>query len=167
MNTKRILTGVTSLLILGTLGLTGCSTNTSTSNAASGVSNSTSKSHTTTQNKNLTSATAALKPQSGSKVEGMATMTLNTKSHELTVVAELSGLKAEEKYEAAIYNTTSGKPIYDLKSFTADKHGNGLLNTVIKNVKEIPSTDSRLGIYRKGTTSASLLAYGDIKQARK
>ncbi|CAM3776356.1 hypothetical protein ALPO108162_05015 [Alicyclobacillus pomorum] len=63
MNTKRILTGVTSLLILGTLGLTGCSTNTSTNNEASGVSNSTSKSHTTTHNKNLTSATAALKPQ--------------------------------------------------------------------------------------------------------
>lgn len=67
MNTKRILTGVTSLLILGTLGLTGCSTNTSTNNEASGVSNSTSKSHTTTHNKNLTSATAALMPQNGSK----------------------------------------------------------------------------------------------------
>jgi hypothetical protein len=167
MYKRRILTGMTSLLIAGTLGLAGCNTDTSAHNAGGNATSNSTQSHTAKQNKNLTSATATLKPQNGSNVEGMATMTLNTKSHELTVVAELTGLKAGEKYEAAIYDNGSGKTIYNLKSIKADKHGDGVLTRVIKNVKKIPSTDSRLGIYQGKTTSKSLLASGDIKPAGK
>jgi hypothetical protein len=169
MYKHRILTGMTSLLIAGTLGLAGCSTNTSGNNAAStgNATSNTTQSHTAKQNKNLTSATATLKPQNGSKVEGMATMTLNTKSHELTVVAELTGLKAGQKYEAVIYHKKSGKMTYNLNSIKADKHGDGVFTRVIKKVKKIPSTDSRLGVYQGRTNSKSLLASGDIKPAGK
>jgi hypothetical protein len=164
MYKRRILTGMTSLLVVGTLGLAGCSADTSTNNEASVVGNATSDStqtHPATQHKFLTSAAATLNPDNGSQVTGAATMTLNTKTHELTVVAECSGLRAGEKYKAAIYSKTSDKTIYNLRSFTADKHGEGVVTTVLKNVKELPGTDTRIGIYR-GT---ALLASGDIKRA--
>jgi hypothetical protein len=165
MYKRRILTGMTSLLVVGTLGLVGCSADRSTNNnEVSAVGNSTSnntQNHSALQHKFLTSAAAMLNPENGSHVTGAATMTLNTKTHELTVVAECSGLKAWEKYKAAIFDKTSDKTIYNLRSFTADKHGEGVVTTVLKNVKELPATDTRIGIYR-GT---ALLASGDIKRA--
>jgi hypothetical protein len=161
---RRILTGMTSLLVVGTLGLAGCSTNSSTTNnEVSVVGNSTSnntQSHPSAQHKYLTSAAATLNPENGTQVTGAATMTLNTNTHELTVVAECSGLRAGEKYKVAIVNKTSGKTLYNLKSFTADKHGEGVVSTVFKNVKELPATNTRIGIYR-GT---ALVASGDIKR---
>jgi hypothetical protein len=170
MYKQRILTGVTSLLVIGTLGLTGCSTGASTSNGASASSNSSSYTmQSNNQHRNEIRATVTLKSPSGDKSDGMASMTLNTKSHELTVVLEVSGLKPGGKYGVDIYNTVSHKTVYNLKPFTGDKQGDGLDTTVIKNVKEIPSTStaSQLGVYRAGSANTSPLVYGDIKQAGK
>jgi len=165
MYKQRILTGMTSLLFLGTLGLTGCSTGASTNNGASASSHSSANAtHANDQHENEKSASVTLKSPSGATAGGMASMTLNTKFHELTVVAEVSGLKVGVKYVAKIENTVSHQTTYDLKTFTADKSGNGLLNMVIKNVKEIPSTGSRLGIYQASKMGTSPLLYGDIQK---
>jgi hypothetical protein len=165
MYKRHILTGMTSLLVVRTLGLAGCSTDTSTNNnEASVVGNSALNSmqiYPAARHKYFTSAAATLNPNNGNQVTGAATMTLNSKTHELTVVAECFGLRAGEKYKAAIIDKRSGKKIYNLKSFAADKHGVGIVTTILKNVKELPATDTRIGIYR-GT---ALLASGDIKRA--
>jgi hypothetical protein len=160
---NRIMTTVTSVLLLGTLGITGCGRSSSTTNTTSGPSNH----QSSAQAKYLTSATANLKSQSNPKTEGVATMTLDSRSHTLTIVAEVSGLEPGEKYKAAIENTKTSKTIYTLQTVKADKTGYVLFHSEEKDVKALPPSGSEIVVARADTKTQEPVVSGVMVQGTK
>lgn len=147
------------LVLVGSFALAGCGTtnNTSTTSSNSSSSNSTSSTNnTTTSSTNTTgtgqsskstatSQTASVKlaPVRSSKAMGSAKLTLNTKTHELTVIVKLTGLVPNSIHPEHIHSGVVphvGKVIYPLHNLVANKAGDATATTVIKNVKKIPST---------------------------
>jgi hypothetical protein len=161
---NRIMTTVTSVLLLGTLGITGCGTSSSTTNTTSGPSNH----QVSKEAKYLTSAKSNLKSQSNPKIEGVATMTLDSRSHTLTIVAEVSGLMPGAKYKATIENSKTNKTIYTLQTVKADKTGSALFHNDEKDVKALPPSGSEIVVFARADTKAQgPVVTGEIVQVKK
>jgi hypothetical protein len=87
-----------------------------------------------------TSAIVTLNPTKGSKVKGTATLTLDSKTHQLTVVVKATGFTPNSVHPEQIHNAKTGVVIYCLDNLTANKSGDAIATTVIRGVKSIPAT---------------------------
>ncbi|WP_157076400.1 CHRD domain-containing protein [Alicyclobacillus kakegawensis] len=144
---RKSLAVVAPLMMIATLGIAGCGTNSSpTTNTTSHATKSTAKpvSKTKSRAKSVTtSAIATLNSTKGSKVKGTATLTLNAKTHQLTVTVKATGLAPGSVHPELIRSgttTKSGQVVYKLKNLTANKHGDADATTVVKSVKSIPAS---------------------------
>ncbi len=174
----RVLKTVAGVIVAASLGLAGCGTDNTANNTSSSSTNqtATTAANTTKTDKNISlktnvnsSTTVTLSPSKDSKVNGTATLTLDPKTHELTVVVKASGLAPNSVHPVHIDSGTTAKPgaeVYALANLTADKNGDATSTTVIKGVKNIPATGWVILIYQ-GPKDLKVLASGDVKTITK
>lgn len=174
--TSRALITAASVITIATLGLAGCGTSNSTNNTAtssSATQNTTSntvsgdaKTVTKTTSKSpVASANATLISTKGSKVKGTASLTLDSKTHQLTVVVKATGFVPNSVHPEHIHSGTTAKTgpvVYALGNLTANKSGDATATTVIKGVKSIPTSGWVINIHQS-TKDLTVLSSGDVK----
>lgn len=175
---SKVLATAAGVIVAASLGLAGCGTDNTANNTSSASTNQTAttaaKATKTDKNTDLktsanASATVTLSPSKDSKVKGTATLTLDPKTHELTVVVKASGFAPNSVHPEHIHTGTTAKPgaeVYALANLTADKNGDATSTTIIKGVKNIPATGWVILIHQ-GPKDVKVVASGDVKTTTK
>ena len=177
---SKVLATAAGVIVAASLGLAGCGTDNTANNTSSASTNQTktTAAKTTKADKNTAvkssanpSATVSvtLNPSKDSKVKGTATLTLDQKTHELTVVVKASGFAPNSVHPEHISTGTTAKPgaeVYALANLTADKKGDATSTTVIKGVKNIPASDWVI-LVQEGSKDVAVVASGDVKTTTK
>lgn len=188
----KLLAKTAGALVLVSLAVTGCGT-TSSSNQTTSNTATTATSNSTTANQTMTNSTkanstmsnstnstmagngktsaatsdmamATLSPTKGSTVKGTATLTLNPKTHVLTVLIKASGLAPNSVHAEHIHSGTvakTGPILYPLENLTANKSGDATSTTMIQNVKSIPTTGWVINIH-ESLKNFKVLASGNV-----
>ncbi|WAH39503.1 CHRD domain-containing protein [Alicyclobacillus dauci] len=178
--TSKTLATVASVITVATFGLAGCGTSNSTSNTVGNITtngSSVTQNSTSTSTSNAaktgtksvaktaaTSAIATLDSTKGNKVKGTATLSLNPKTHQLTVIVTASGLAPNSVHPEHIHSgttTKTGPIVYALGDLTANKSGDATATTVIKGVKSIPTSGWVINIHQS-TKDLTVVASGDV-----
>jgi hypothetical protein len=170
--TSKALVTAASVIAVATLGLAGCGTSNSTNNTTTSssatqntTSNTTSSAATKTITKSAaTSATAILSSTKGAKVKGTATLTIDSKTQQLTVVVKATGFVPNSVHPEHVHSGTTAKTgavVYPLGNLTANKNGDATATTVIKGVNSIPTSGWVINIHQS-TTDLTVLASGDV-----
>lgn len=86
---------------------------------------------------NLKNAAVSLKGTAAHpKLSGAASLTLNDKTHQLTIALELNGMQPKGTYTEAIA-TAGGQVLHDLKPIQPDKTGSGASLTTVSPVEAL------------------------------
>lgn len=97
---------------------------------------------------------------------GSAKMTWNSRSQELTVALQLSGLQPGSSHAAHIHAgacSAVGKILHPFQDIVADKAGNATLTTTIYNLAGgIPPTGWNITVHQGATAETGTLLCGDV-----